>query len=184
MSPLEVGRRCNQCQLCCKLVPVPLELNKPAGVRCKHQKVNLGCKIYANRPYSCRVWSCRWLADPLTAGMHRPDRSHYVIDLELDGISITQNEGDAPENLIVLQVWVDPAHPHAHRDPALRAYMLRLNLAAIIRYGSTDAFVLFPPTMMAEREWSEQRTTQIVARNAMERMVLAGAKHDRTQAGV
>ena len=61
-------RNCGDCQLCCKLVPTK-EINKPANTRCKHQKVGKGCGIYAQRPFSCMVWNCRWLVNDDTADL-------------------------------------------------------------------------------------------------------------------
>jgi hypothetical protein len=172
------GRRCGSCQLCCKLLPVPVyPLNKPAGVRCKHSKVGAGCKIYANRPVACKTWSCRWLSDATTAGMPRPDRSHYVIDLEYDDVAITRNEGARPERIKVLQVWVDPAYPNAHRDPALRRYIADLNMPAICRYNSKDAIVVMPPGITDTGEWLEHRdNTQIVSPDVLQNVILAGVK--------
>ena len=62
-----------------------------------------------------------------------------------------------------MQVWVDPLYPDAHRDPALRAYLLRRGeqgIAAIIRYSSSRGFVLFPPNMATDGQWHEQATKQ------------------------
>jgi hypothetical protein len=82
------GRVCGDCQLCCKLLPVP-PLKKAAGRRCQHQKFGKGCAIQDHKPFACRAWSCRWLSDPATAGMSRPDRSHYVIDVVSDYVTVT-----------------------------------------------------------------------------------------------
>lgn len=82
------SRACGDCQLCCKLVPVP-ELGKKASHRCKHQKFGVGCAIYRKRPFSCAMWNCRWLTDPETNELRRPDRSHYVIDAMPDFVTLT-----------------------------------------------------------------------------------------------
>src|SRR4051794_17505970 len=81
------GRICGGCTLCCKLPPIPgPPLHKPAGVPCVPAKSGKGCSISASRPFACRAWACRCLADKETAGMPRPDRCHYVIDIEDDYI--------------------------------------------------------------------------------------------------
>jgi hypothetical protein len=117
-----MNRKCGGCTLCCRLVPVE-ELHKKGGERCKHQRFN-GCAIYASRPVSCRAWSCRWLVDETCAELRRPDRSHYVLDLMPDYVTCEQ---DGNEYVIpVVQIWCDPKHPNAHRDPALRVYLHRL----------------------------------------------------------
>jgi hypothetical protein len=170
------GRQCGACQLCCKLLPVPM-IHKPAGVRCKHSKVGKGCAIYAARPKSCRTWSCRWLADRATAGMPRPDRCHYVIDLETDHVRAVPNDGGPGWTFPVIQVWVDPAFPDAHRAPELRDYMLRMaqqhRLGTIVRFDSERAINIFPPPIASDGEWHEIHGAKIVARNELERQVLA-----------
>jgi hypothetical protein len=170
------GRKCGSCQLCCKLVPVP-PIQKPAGERCIKAKVGHGCTIYADRPYACRTWSCRWLSDAKTAGMPRPDRCHYVIDMTPDTIAITFPDTGETVRLDVLQVWVDPAFPNAHKAPELRAFMLlfaeRFRAATIVRWSSNDAMVVFPPPLNTAHEWVEQRAPTM-ARNEEEAAILRG----------
>jgi hypothetical protein len=170
------GRVCGSCQLCCKLLPVPdVELRKPAGVRCQYSKVGKGCTIYARRPFACKVWSCRWLAAPETAGLPRPDKAHYVIDLEEDTVDQVDNETGARTKYPVLQVWVDPAFPNAHEDPQLRRYLHRMaeqyKVGAIIRYDSRRAFTLWAPPFCADGEWHTVEGV-VVARDETDRVVL------------
>jgi hypothetical protein len=155
------GRICGDCQLCCKLIPVE-EIAKLAGQRCQHQRAHKGCTIYAKRPVSCRLWSCRWLIEPDAASLPRPDRAHYVIDMGEDAIRVRDDRTGEQRAVPVLQVWCDPAHPHAHRDPRLRAYLLRMaeqGVAAIIRYDSTRAFTLFAPPFFSDGQWHEVHST-------------------------
>ena len=42
---MNTHRRCGDCQLCCKLLPVR-ELSKGASERCRHQRVGKGCTVY------------------------------------------------------------------------------------------------------------------------------------------
>jgi hypothetical protein len=152
------GRVCGSCQLCCKLLPVP-DLGKGANTRCQFQKVNRGCVIYARRPNSCRLFSCRWLIDGATAGLKRPDRSGYVIDPMLDKIHARNSATGEMTPIPVIQIWVDPNHPDAHRDAALRGYLSRMaeqhGIAALARYGSKRAISLFAPAFDAAGEWHE-----------------------------
>ncbi|HTB46262.1 MAG TPA: hypothetical protein VK741_21755 [Acetobacteraceae bacterium] len=156
------GRACGGCTLCCKLLPI-LELKKAAGTRCQHSRAGKGCMIYAHRPNACRTWACRWLADADTAGMPRPDRAHYVIDMEWDYIEVQQNPGDPLQKQTVMQVWVDPAFPNAHRDPPLRAFMRHVaekyRAATVVRYGSRVGLVVIAPSMSASGEWIESSPT-------------------------
>lgn len=153
-------RQCGECTLCCKLVAVR-ELSKRGGQRCDHQRLSKGCAIYARRPPSCIAWNCRWLVEDDTAGMSRPDRAHYVIDIMRDFVTAVPNDGGERIPIQVVQVWVDPKFPDAHQDPALRAFLARRGeegIAAIIRFNETEGFVLAPPAMNGG-EWAEVRST-------------------------
>ncbi len=145
-----LGRQCGECTLCCRLLPVS-EFNKPANQRCQYQRAGKGCSIYNDRPKSCRIWSCLWLSDQETKDLARPDRSHYVIDPSPDFIQFAEA---LDKRISVIQVWVDPRFPDAHNDPAFRAWVNqraeRTFQAVLIRYSSTDAFVLFPPAMTGD----------------------------------
>jgi hypothetical protein len=88
------------------------------------------------------LWSCRWLVNDDTADMRRPDRAGYVIDMMPDFITIQDNETGALTKVEVVQIWVDPRRPDAHRDPALRAYLERRaaeGKAALVRFDSKEA---------------------------------------------
>jgi hypothetical protein len=153
-----VNRRCGDCTLCCRLLPVA-ELAKPAATRCDHQNRN-GCAVYRKTgfPNSCAVWSCRWLVDSDTAGLRRPDRSHYVVDILPDMTRLRDaNTGEVTE-IVVIQVWCDPAFPEAWRDPALLAYLERCarergEAALLVRYNSHRALGVFPPALARDGEW-------------------------------
>lgn len=170
------GRNCGDCQLCCRLVPVP-EIDKIAGQRCEHQKVRKGCAIYASRPHSCRVWSCRWLADPQTAGMSRPDRSHYVIDMEYDTVRLSGEHESHIANC--LQMWVDPAHPDAHRTKEARAYMLRMaqlyHVATLVRFNNQKSILVFPPVLNKADQWHEIPNATMLTGAEAHQLRLAGS---------
>ena len=144
-------RQCGDCQLCCKLVPVK-ELGKLANTRCAHQRTGKGCMIYNTRrmPFSCQVWNCRWLVEDDTADLSRPDRSHYVIDIMPDFVTMSDENGPVAK-IPVLQVWVDPAYPNAWHDPRLKAYIARRGkedgMAALIRFGNDSVISVFPPAI-------------------------------------
>jgi hypothetical protein len=110
------------------------------------------------------------------AGLPRPDRAHYVIDLEYDYITMQEPNGGPAHQVQVLQVWVDPAFREAHRTPDLRAHMLRLaenyRIATIVRWSSRDALVIFPPPFSSDRQWTEVANAVIRARTKEERAIL------------
>lgn len=150
-------RKCSDCTLCCKLIPVR-ELHKKAGNRCQHQQFHKGCKIYPDRPTSCRIWSCLWLTNEDTADLARPDRSHYVLDAQLDYVTVLDHTTQHTAKMPVVQIWVDPKYPNAHLDPALRRYLLRQSdngVMGLVRYNSRDGFTLIPPTMTSSKQWLE-----------------------------
>jgi hypothetical protein len=154
------ARKCGGCTACCKIMPVA-EFNKPANTRCQHQRFGKGCSIYHRRPNSCRAWSCAWLVGDDTADLSRPDRSHYVIDMMPDFITL-QYEGEPDRKIPVVQVWLDPLHPEAHRDPAFRAYVMRLGergIMALVRHDSMRGFVLCPPNLASDGLWHEEYST-------------------------
>lgn len=161
-----MNRNCGDCSLCCRLLPVR-GIEKPANTRCQHQRHGKGCAVYGRvttplgaprMPLECKLWSCRWLVDEGTGDFRRPDRSHYVLDVMPDFI-IAQDGPDAEKVRIeALQVWVDPSHRDAHRDPALRAYLAKAGeagIVAIIRYGSKEDFTLVPPALSGTGDWLE-----------------------------
>jgi hypothetical protein len=132
---------------------------KEAGARCPFQRHHKGCSQYARRPFGCRQWSCRWLIGDDTAELHRPDRSHYVIDPIPDFVRGKPHDGGDVQTIPVVQVWLDPDYPDAHRDPALRDYLMRRaseGYAALIRLSARDAFVLAAPPLTG-RDWEEYR---------------------------
>ena len=156
-------RQCGDCQLCCKLLPVR-SLDKPAGERCEHQRHHKGCAVYSRLAHvspECRLWNCRWLVNNDTADLSRPDRSHYVLDLMPDFVTLRDEETGELQHVEVVQIWVDPDYPDAHRDPVLRAYLERRakdNVVGLVRWGETAGMGLFPPSLSQNGQWNEKRT--------------------------
>ena len=152
-------RKCGDCQLCCKLLPVR-SLAKLAGQRCSHQQHHKGCNVYAKLwkvAPECKLWNCRWLGNDDADDLRRPDRSHYVVDIMPDFVTARDREGN-PTQLEVVQIWCDPDYPDAHRDPALRAWLVRKNKVGLIRYGDVEAITIIPPAMMDTGQWFERRS--------------------------
>jgi hypothetical protein len=147
-------RRCGDCTLCCKLLPVR-ELHKRAGQRCEHQRTGKGCTIYERRPPSCMLWSCRWLIDDECTDLPRPDRAHYVLDMMPDFVTLKPHDGSAPRHLPVIQVWIDPAFPKAHEAASFRAWLDSQRTCALIRFNASDGFVLAPPSVTGDG-WQQQ----------------------------
>lgn len=146
------ARRCNECTLCCTLLPVA-EIGKGASQKCLHQRAK-GCRIHQAEgyPLGCQLWSCAWLADE-SFPLPRPDRAGYVVDLTPEFVEIN---GKA---ISVVQVWVDPRSPDAHRDPGLRAWLADLwdehRQLALVRFDSVRGMVPLPPAITGG-DWHEQ----------------------------
>ena len=154
-----MNRQCGDCQLCCKLLPVP-PLGKKAGQKCKHQKFGKGCAVYhkPGMPPECGLWNCRWIVSDDTAELPRPDRSHYVIDIMPDYITAQDDQTGMKQDIQVAQIWIDPKYPDAHHDPALRRWMVRRaeeGIAALVRFSSREALVVFAPPFDVNGEWHE-----------------------------
>lgn len=95
---------CGDCKLCCKLLGV-VELPKAPNTWCPNCNIkssNGGCRIYDNRPQTCRDFECGWLANNGDPEL-RPDKIHIVVT----GESL---------KLKAYIVHVDPAYPHAPND--------------------------------------------------------------------
>ena len=73
-----MSRTCGSCTACCKALEV-VELTKPLGKWCQHCSIGKGCKIYAERPQSCRDFRCEWLKG-LGEEEDRPDRIRVILD--------------------------------------------------------------------------------------------------------
>ena len=92
---------CGTCTMCCRLLAIK-ELKKPGGKWCEHCNIGVGCKVYEQRPDSCRAFACIWLQSQDRQGNERmplelrPDKSKVVMAMSMD------NENVA--------VYCDPGH--------------------------------------------------------------------------
>ena len=106
-----VTRQCGSCTLCCKILAVQ-EIEKPPGRLCVHCKEGRGCRIYAERPHSCRSFNCYFLTNPKLREEWRPSKSRIVLVVSPDGLRIGAH--------------IDPERPSAwRREPfctALKAW--------------------------------------------------------------
>ena len=102
------ANRCGSCTLCCKLLEIG-ELEKPKDRWCPHCVPGSECRIYDNRPASCRDFTCLWLASqqeakPLPPEL-RPDRSKVVLYFSEDRKDVLGA--------------CDPASPNAWKEQAV-----------------------------------------------------------------
>ena len=110
-------RTCGGCTLCCRMLSIH-ELVKPAHVWCEFCQKGVGCRIYADRPGSCRGFSCTWLVNEWMPESVRPDRCKVVF------------EGTAGHRTIA--ALVDPGRPDAYLRHDVQAV-----IAVMVRHGMT-----------------------------------------------
>jgi hypothetical protein len=94
------GRTCGTCTLCCKLFNIP-DVPKPAGKWCQHCQPGKGCKIYDNRPETCRKFFCGWMVSPGLGPEWKPERSKLIMQLLVVG------------DVFWVNAYVDEAYPAA-----------------------------------------------------------------------
>ena len=104
------GKSCGSCTKCCTVMGIP-ELKKRPWDECVHVAAGCGCKIYPERPRSCRVFICGWLLDPYMGPDLKPENCHVVF----------YQRG---ENHIV--GTCDAAYPDAWRAPNVIEFLHRL----------------------------------------------------------
>jgi hypothetical protein len=139
------------------------EFDKPAGRRCVHQCFK-GCRVYERRPFSCRIWNCRWLVNADCADLRRPDRSHVIIDIMPDFVQLDQGDGSPLLNIEIVQMWCDKRYPDAWREPSIRAYIERRaaeGIATMIRFDAQDALTVLAPPFWDDGQWREFRGTAL-----------------------
>jgi Fe-S-cluster containining protein len=94
LTELAPGRSCGTCIMCCKVYAIR-ELNKRAGQMCVHAERGCGCKIYENRPDTCRSFYCMWRVDATLGPEWKPETARFVVALDLlyDALKITPDPG-------------------------------------------------------------------------------------------
>ena len=90
LKPVAAPRICGPCTLCCKVLAIP-ELEKPSNRWCQHAARPQGCRIYSERPESCREFQCLWLQG-LAPDWARPDKVHGVLRPTTDGEHLILHE--------------------------------------------------------------------------------------------
>lgn len=110
---------CGTCTACCKILGV-VELEKPVQTWCQHCAKGKGCKIYADRPTSCRGFECIWLQSQkqpewdgvVLADNLRPDRCKVVLHTSDDGKSLVAT--------------CDSGYPGAWTEEPLHGFLRRM----------------------------------------------------------
>jgi len=71
-----LGRTCDGCTMCCKLLRVG---EKPALKWCEHCAIGKGCNIYDARPDECRTFHCGYLRMEEIGEAWRPANCKMVV---------------------------------------------------------------------------------------------------------
>jgi hypothetical protein len=79
--------KCGECTVCCTLSVVK-ELDKEAGVTCKHCISKVGCGIYEKRPQDCKDFECAYLESKTDNEALRPDRCNVMFFKKSDRIFV------------------------------------------------------------------------------------------------
>jgi hypothetical protein len=149
-APGAETRTCGDCTLCCRVVPV-LELAKPPDVWCQHCDPKAGCRIYDQRPNSCRKWWCVWLLDEQLPEAMKPNRSHVIFDMMSDRVIAEGKPTD------VVQLWCDPHYPTAWREPlvldAIERYAANCGAPTLVRFNGEKATLVSPPSLTGDSRW-------------------------------
>lgn len=94
---------CGNCTLCCKLPRIP-EANSIAGEWCTHCTPGVGCKIYKDRPESCRIYECIWKQMERVKPSLRPDRCHMIFEKWTDNLIIGSTDVPGISFLLMGQI--------------------------------------------------------------------------------
>ena len=76
------GRPCGDCNVCCVALTIDEPtLQKVQGYRCRNARADNSCKIYPDRPRTCRTFFCGWRRLSWIKGPLRPDVSGVLVRL-------------------------------------------------------------------------------------------------------
>ncbi len=77
------NRKCGDCNLCCKIPHIlkPKNFKTKMYSWCKHCEIGVGCKIYNDRPKTCKDFICAWLKG-IVPEEWKPNKVGFYITLE------------------------------------------------------------------------------------------------------
>lgn len=147
-------RSCGSCTACCTLLEIhdlPSGEFKPAHEDCPHQQRTRkrgrkpGCKVYEDRPPSCRAYECYW-KQGLFEARDRPDRLGLMVDSSDGALVGLSHEAGFPV------VSVREVRPYAHRDKRFKIVMAGLlTRNALVYHGEGYPYLMAPtPEMHAK----------------------------------
>lgn len=127
-------KTCGSCTMCCKLLGIK-EIAKPTNKWCGHCEIGKGCRIYDNRPQSCREFECLYLMSfdqgTTPAIELRPDKCKVVI-------APTTDEH-------IFSAHVDPGNRDAWEKPGVLGLIesiCKAGFRVIVGWGDTPEKIL------------------------------------------
>jgi len=93
---------CGSCTACCKLLNIPETDSKP-GEYCKHCYPGFACRIYNERPESCKIFECAWKQMENAGEELRPDKCGVLFEKWSDTVMVGTTE-DKLSDLILHQI--------------------------------------------------------------------------------
>lgn len=93
---------CGTCTICCKLLNIE-ETDSKSNIYCKHCNVEVGCKIYNERPECCKIFECCWKQMNIVAEDLRPDNCGVLFEKWSDKV-IVGSTNDELSKLVLGQI--------------------------------------------------------------------------------
>ena len=123
-------RKCEDCSLCCKLPEINYFKEKKKSFSwCKECNINMGCKIYNERPKGCKDFTCAYVEKFTDL---KPNKVGFIIF----------PQGELSMQHKVLTVYCEEFKlskfiKHIKKDPKM-SYMVDQGWAFHIRYNEDD----------------------------------------------
>jgi hypothetical protein len=82
---------CGNCTECCRQLNIP-ETDSKEGDLCQHCEEGVGCKIYSERPESCRIFECCWKQMKIAGKELRPNVCGVLFEKWSDKVIVGSTE--------------------------------------------------------------------------------------------
>jgi|TARA_B100000085_G_C18558187_1_gene518519 Fe-S-cluster containining protein len=158
-------RECQDCSLCCKLPEInDLEYHKKSFLWCKSCNIEKGnCKVYENRPLTCRTFECFYLQNktdlkPNEVGFFVFTEQHLIYEHGDQKIRTIYCEPKKLKDLI----------KNIKKDKKLSMF-IKLGYAFHIRYNENDKHIkIYDPNTFGEKlvffhkGWTNEKLNEVI----------------------
>ena len=90
---------CGNCTICCRDLHI-IDTNSKEGEYCKHCEINVGCKIYNERPEACQIFECCWKQMQYAHIDLRPDNCGVLFEKWSDRVIVGSTEDELSELIL------------------------------------------------------------------------------------